>query len=88
MLKSEIEGCKAMNASLATADRGTYLKTILVACLFSLVALGVAANMTAQGLGKANRPDGMQIATRGSAERATFIATAAFAARTLPGNPM
>lgn len=81
-----------MNASLATADRGTHLKTILVAGLFSFVALGLAANMTGRGLGTANHPDGIQAAGLSSPERAwspsMSIATTTFAAVPLSGNHM
>lgn len=84
---------QAMNASLATADRGTYLKTTFVACLFSLVALMLATNLTNhQSKGPASLPDNPQIATHGSTERFCVPSTPrtamAFAAMSLPGDAM
>jgi hypothetical protein len=74
-----------MNASLTTADRGTYLRTMLVACLFSLVAVGLAANIADhQGAGG--------ISGSGKAERTRApsmpIPAPVLVAMSFPRNPM
>ena len=56
-----------MNASMATSDRATHLKILLIVCVFSLVALGLAANQA----GYPSRGIIAQlVATHGSIERA------------------